>query len=471
MGEALVEIYRPVLDTMRQFHKDAAQIRCIVGPVGSGKTTAAAWDICYFLPHMFLEQHGIKRTKWVVVRNTYTELRDTTQETLFEWFPWGQRLKQANEYMLHYPNGIAVLILFRSCDRPQDIKKFKSLEITGYWIDESVEVAEEVKNMLKTRIGRYPKKCPARFGIETTNPPDIEHPLYSMFKWNVPPPGPVPSGEPLKKHVGFWQPPRENEANLRPGYYDDLIADYRDSPDWALMYVDGKPGFIVEGKPVYNNFKRKHHVALESLAWSMGKLYLGWDNTGLCPACVVVHVPTPMRPQVLREYWSDKMGIVDFTRYVIAQLNMDFPGHPSVDHWADPAGATRFSKKEGGYTSNEELMAGEGVAVQASEQNFKARVESVDQSLARIDGLLIDPSCTRLINGFVGGYCYPKNAAIMGEYMENVLKNRYSHVHDALQYVMVKLFKPVLREDARSPLPALRQKKAEAYNPHEYGIT
>ena len=65
---------------------------------------------------------------------------------------------------------------------------------------------------------------------------------------------------------------------------------------------------------------------------------------------------------------------------------------------------------------------------------------------------MIDPRCIRLINGFLGGYCYPENKSIMGEYLPNVLKNKYSHVHDALQYLMVKIYKPPMRRDIRTRL-------------------
>ena len=41
--------YRPV-PTIDAFHMHPGQIRGIVGPVGSGKTTGATWDICRYLP-------------------------------------------------------------------------------------------------------------------------------------------------------------------------------------------------------------------------------------------------------------------------------------------------------------------------------------------------------------------------------------------------------------------------------------
>lgn len=185
------KVYRP-LPTIERFHRSPAQIRCIVGPVGSGKTSGATWEICNYLPEFLFKQYQIIGTRWVVVRNSYRELQDTTMRTVFDWFSWGDHKKQENIYTLQYPDGFSAELLFRSCDNPDDIKKFKSLEVTGYWIDESIEVPGEVKRMLKNRIGRYPQKCPVRFGIETTNPPDFEHPTYSEFAWDTPPPGPIP---------------------------------------------------------------------------------------------------------------------------------------------------------------------------------------------------------------------------------------------------------------------------------------
>ena len=430
--------YRP-LPTIREFHESPAQIRAIIGPVGSGKTSGAALEQCYYIPMFLAETYGIKKTRHVIVRNTYGELIDTTQKTVFEWFPSNQYKAQAKVMNINYENGVALEVLFRSCDRPEDIKKLKSLEATTYWIDESIEVPEEIKRMLKNRIGRYPKRCPVRFGIETSNPPDVEHPTYSQFKWNIPPPGPIPESKPLENHDGFWQPPYENVKNLRPGYYDDLRNDYKDNPDWIEIYIEGKPGIIVRGKLVYANFKRDYHEAKEPLIWSGGALYRGWDNSGNCPACVVIQVPSPNQCQVLAEFHSDKMGIVDFTNHVINQCNMRWPDSEYED-WGDPAGEAKFSKRGGGFTSNAQLMRECGIDIRPSEQNLTARIQAVDQLLGRIDGILIDPRCTRLLNGFLGGYCYPKLATRSDGYSDNIEKNRFSHVHDGLQYVVMKLF-------------------------------
>lgn len=441
------KVYRP-LPTIERFHRSPAQIRCIVGPVGSGKTSGAAWEVCDYLPEFLFQQYQITSSRWVVVRNSYRELQDTTMRTVFNWFSWGDHKKQENIYTLNYPDGFSVEILFRSCDNPDDIKKFKSLEVTGYWIDESIEVPEEVKKMLKNRIGRFPQMCPVRFGIETTNPPDFEHPTYSEFAWDTPPPGPIPQGQPLKNHVGFWQPPRENERNLRPRYYDDLISDYKDSPDWIATYVQGKPGIIVQGKLVHNNFRRDLHVAKEPLVWAKGELWRGWDNSGNTPACVVVQMPRPRHIQVLKEFYTDKMGLVDFAEWVKTECNISYPGARYQD-WADPAGENEYSKKEGGFTSNAKLMREIGINVKPSEQNWTARKESLETELGRIDGILIDSGCTRLINGFIGGYHYPEIGKT-GTYATKPEKNKFAHVVESLQYVVLKI-----TGQQRRPLPPL----------------
>ena len=451
------------LPTIREFHRDDSPVRCIVGPRGSGKTTAALVEICWFLPLHLKRKYGIKRSRRVVVRNTYDQLESSTMQTLLQWFPYGSLSGKPPNYLIRHPSphsDVVVELLLRSCERAQDVRKFKSLELTGYFIDESIEVDENVKRMLKACIGRYPPKVPVRYGIETTNPPDVDHPTYSQFAWNVPPPGPVPAGRPLSGHAGFWQPPYENKENLRDGYYEEMRQDYADNPDWVDTYIEGKPGAVISGRTVYKNFRRDYHVAKESLVWDGQPLYRGWDDSGNCPACVVVMVPAPLRLHVLKEFWTDKEDIVSFGKRVVNSCNMAFPGGDWED-WGDPMGEQKYSRREGGFTSNAELLRNEcGIDVLPSEQNLTARIYSVENQLARIEGLLVDPSCTRLINGFLGGYCYPEHKSIMGEYSPNILKNKYSHVAESLQYIAVKLFESKPRRE----LVSSRMRDDEPYS-------
>jgi hypothetical protein len=83
-------------------------------------------------------------------------------------------------------------------------------------------------------------------------------------------------------------------------------------------------------------------------------------------------------------------------------------------------------------------MSEEGVKPIPAEQNFTARIQAVERYLSRIDGMLIDPSCHILINGFLGGYAYPE-IGTSGYYSDKPIKNKYSDVHDGLQYLTTGL--------------------------------
>jgi hypothetical protein len=477
------------LPTLKKFHKCRDEIRAVVGPVGSGKTAAGAVEVCFRIPLMLYNRYGIDRTRWIVLRNTYPMLIDSTQRTFFEWFPpvlYGTYNKNDKEYKIQYtttdkngePCELFIDILFRSCDNPNEVEKFRGYELTGYLIDEADQVHEDIKLILKQRIGRFPKfqiwrkvlkhshrelkglsdkelhkvvsenldLYQTAFGIELTNPPSTESPLYYTFRWATPVPGPKPEKKPLENHTGFWQPPYENIRNLRPGYYDRMREMYGNARDWIERYIEGKPGIILKGKNVYHNFSRNRHEAASKLLWvESTPLYRGWDHTGHHPACVVVQMPRPRQIQVLAEFYSEFENINTFAKRVAAVCETRFPGASWTDY-GDPAGWQKISTKDGGWTSHTKMIEEAiGIILIASEQNLDVRINAVDDQLMEIvppDGepaLLVDPDCVRVINGFIGGYYYPQLRQELDLFSDKPLKNKYADVHDALQYVTVKL--------------------------------
>ena len=494
------------LPTMVGFHASDAEMRCLVGPIGSGKTTAAIQEVGVLLPRHLANTYGITETRWAIVRKTYRELMDATFASVQDWLSFGEWHAAKMTMTLNYPPSrgcnypLHVELLFRSCNRPEDMEKFKGLEITGYWIEESVEVNEEVKRMLRGRIGRYPRRSSVRFGIETTNPCDIEHAIYWEHNWvptgpdwevfrcnrimeminggatpaeaeakypkiadpkllekditgrftpfTVPGPRPDKKKKPTAKYLGWWQPPHENDANLKEGYYEALMEDYGNNREWLHMYVEGKPGVRVLGRVVYANFNQARHVSRDPLESNGTPLYLGWDNSGNSPACVVCQMAGPLQLRVLWEFFSMREGIVDFTRQLLTDLEQMYPGYIMGGNWGDPAGGAKFSRGTGGQTSNAQLQFEEcGLIIIPSEQNLFVRISSVESMLARADGVIIDPRCTRLINGFIGGYCYPEKVGVANEFLQNPIKNPFSHLHDALQYLCAKLFTVRKRQD------------------------
>jgi len=434
------------------------------------------------LPRHIAQTYGITHTRWAVVRKTLDRLMDTDWFEVDSWFPGNVWHAQRKVMELHHPGtkdcpALFVELYFRSNDQPDSMDKFRSLNLTGFWIDEAHEVHESAKQMLATRIGRFPKGCPVRYGIETSNPMPIDHIMYRKFKWvgsqidaktgeleMKRPPGPIPPTPPVQGYIGWWQPPGENVENLRPGYYDDLARDFPESPEMLDVLIGGKPGYKPEGKGVYANFRIGVHMAEAPIAWAealdrntgqMGHapLLAGWDNNGIEGlACVVGQRTGPFSFQVLREFHNDRMGIVDLTWMVLSELEHGFPGY-TCTHYCDPAGFAKQSSDNGsGRLTSPATMQREicGLTMVSSMQELDLRINSVDMLLARIGGMLIDPSCTRLINGFQGGYVKEENVRMgINEFKDRPKQNKFSHVHSALQYLVTPVFYPAMAAEVR----------------------
>lgn len=73
--------YRPPGATAREFMLSKAYVRGIRGPVGSGKSTLCCAEIMRRASEQRPGSDGIRRTRWVVVRNTQPELKTTTIKT------------------------------------------------------------------------------------------------------------------------------------------------------------------------------------------------------------------------------------------------------------------------------------------------------------------------------------------------------------------------------------------------------
>ena len=78
-------------------------------------------------------------------------------------------------------------------------------------------------------------------------------------------------------------------------------------------------------------------------------------------------------------------------------------------------------------------------------------------------GFLIDRRCPSLIKGFEGGYHY-KRMEVSGErYADKPDKNMYSHIHDALQYLMLGAGEGRQLMSNHKPIQAFNAKKASMF--------
>lgn len=420
---AQVTVAYKALPTLAAFHRSDDPTRCVVGPFGSGKSVAAIIELA-------MNSRLSVNTRYVCVRKTYRMLQDTVIKTFFEWIPKtaGQWREADMTFTMDTPGRGKAEFLFRSAESPEDIEKFKGLEISGYWLDEAVEMPSEVKLVLQGRL-RYPKEHTRFIGVLTTNPCDTEHWIYRDFVAN-----------PLPGHKYFKQPWDENKPNLRAGYYEEMAAAYRDRPELLRRYVYGEWGSVFHGKQVYPEFNFDFHVAKAPLAPVQGvQIVRGWDF-GLSPACIFTQVHPNGQWLVLREIYSDDSSIDEFGDAVVSFANREFRGFEFVDV-GDPAGRARAATDE---SSCYDILAAKQIyCKQAATNALMPRLEAVKRKLVRTfkgrPALVIDPRCKRLIDGFSGGYGF-KPIGNSGQFTEKPEKNQYSHIHDALQYAALDQF-------------------------------
>lgn len=223
--------------TVSRFMDSDKFVRAIIGPVGSGKSSGCIVEIVRRAAEQAPGPDGIRRTRWAIIRNTYPELRDTTRKTFEQWIPaeMGRWHEQEFSFEMRF-NDVHAEVLFRALDRPADVKKLLSLELTGAYINEGREIPKDILDVLQTRVGRYPAKKdggPTWFGVwMDSNPWPTNGEMYDLFSKQRPP------GFELFEQPGGRSPDAENVENLPAGYYDRLT--HGKDAEWVSEYVDGK---------------------------------------------------------------------------------------------------------------------------------------------------------------------------------------------------------------------------------------
>jgi hypothetical protein len=447
--------YRPS-STLAAFHESNAFVRGVMGPVGSGKSSAMCMEL--FRQALLQSPHeGVSRTRFAVIRNTYAELRTTALKTWRNWVcdvscsytgdgPVTARLR--------LPFGDCLIdseILFLALNRPGDVKKLLSLELTSAWINEAREVPKEVVDGVTARVGRYP---PSRLGgpdrcglIMDTNPPDDDHWWYALAEEERPADWAFFQQPPaLIRQKGTWRPNplAENAEHLPDGHGYWLRQVAGKTEQWIKVYVLGQYGTIQTGRPVYPEYDDGRHSTSAELSAVCGRpLVLGWDF-GLTPACVVTQESADGRLLILDELCSKDMGIRRFSRTVVKPLLLRKYPQYHVLSVGDPAGRARAQTDE--RTCMDELREAGLPTRPAPSNNFTARREAVAGFLSAFpDGkpaFLMSPGCKNLRKGFLGGYRFERiEAAGEAAYKDAPVKNAASHIHDALQYAALFIAK------------------------------
>ena len=394
----------------------------------------------------------VRYSRGLILRATYPELRSTVIKSFQEWFPesvapinWASPITAKFDFWLADKTRVKCEVLFLALDRPEDVGKLKSLELTWAGISEMSESPKAVFDMVTQRVGRYP---PQRWGGPTwygvfgdTNMPDTDHWIYQMFEEQKPKDFKIfkqPGGLEEKNGAYFDNPAAENIQNLPGGhgYYHKQIAGK--AKEWIKVYALAKYGVVSTGKPVYSQYNDDIHC--KEIQPYVGKpLLLGLDFGH--PAAVIAQVSPTGQLRIYADLVEDStMGIQQFSRDILKPfLAMNFPNY-KFNCVGDPAGVRRADSDE---KTAFQILAAEGfIAMPAITNETKQRQEAVKKYLTKMvadgqPGLLVSPNAKFVRKGFLGGYHF-KRVQIAGweaQYRDVPNKNDYSHAHDALQYV------------------------------------
>lgn len=269
---------------------------CVFVTGNSGTSSAGCMRIWLQACEQEPDFDGVRRSRWIVTRDTYKELRETTIRTWLEWFPeneWGvfiraepgyhqlRKYKNGSWHLRDHPSGDGTkvdceVIFLAIPDADVAEAVLASYEITGFFRNEAQFCEKAIIDELLSRCSRYPsmKNGPGATwygGFADMNAPVEGHWIPYMrgdlpipaelseeeradfdkpedWEFLIQPPGLIEVRDDDGKVKYQPNPRAENQANLRESYLDKIKGKPK---SWIDRRVMNKVGLYVHGKPVY----------------------------------------------------------------------------------------------------------------------------------------------------------------------------------------------------------------------------
>lgn len=442
-------LYEPQGETLEQYILSRVRRTVIRGPLGSGKTNASCWKGFRIACEQAPDAEGIRRSRGIAVRNTYSDLMSTTIKDWLDMFgDIGRYVGGGREPPTHYlafemedGTSVEAEVMFIAFDRPEHVKKARGLQATWVWLNEMKELPKAIVDMLDLRVGRYPKDVPPTwYGIfGDTNSPDDDHWLYTLAEEDKPegwcflsqPGGVVRQGD---RYVP--NPYAENLVNLPPGYYENGMQGKK--LDWVKVNLANEYGFVIDGKPVHPDYADSLHCKPFDVNPRL-PIFIGMDF-GLTPAAVFAQRKAMGGWRVHSELVATSMGARKFGEEIKRHIAVSYPDMDIREISGDPAGDQR-SQSDDEDTPFRILRAAGLEARPAPTNDTALRYGAVDEALTRIidgePGILVHPQCKTLRKALAGGYCFRRMQVSGERYADKAEKNMFSHVAEALQYLLV----------------------------------
>lgn len=479
-------------------------LTAIIGPVGSGKSTAAILTLIKRCSEQPLH-NGVRRSRVCFVRRYGPELITTTLETFLQVLPeskmkFNYPIRGKLDFINDKGEIVLIELLFLPVSNKDDTKRLRSLEITYGFIDEANQVPQDVLAVLQDRVGRYPPRlaggCNDSGVIIATNAFTSDHWLrqflYKKFEVISPPTGDyvlnddvllvrqppavlqfgtehdaqeflktVPVNliadshhhfKPTKSVNGFWfitNPYADNLENLPVNYYSRVIPT-KTSHDINVNYMNHLMSDAYNDSACYPMFNPDIHIVDSMPDLQKADLIaLGWDF-GLTPACSINAVyknkqnPAEFTIYTIAEVYRENTGLERFVPEVIFKLHtLGIKHDTDTISYMDVAGQQRAQSNEStcqGILLNNNFTLGGTIT-----QNIVSRLEGVRNRLYADGGYFIHRDCSNMITGYMGEYKFSEATAAKGILKPD--KNMYSHLQDSFQYTVLGVLAEFIEPD------------------------
>lgn len=439
--------------TCAQFMRSNAFGRIIAGPVGSGKTTCCIFEVLRRAIEQSPGKDGLRHTRFAVVRYTLKQLKDTVLKDCRQWLGGlGEWKVSEGVFHLRFADVQSELV-FLPLEDAADQARLLSMQLTGAWLSECIEMDYSVVAPISGRLGRYPSGVhgePTWLGlIADTNFPSIGSPWHRAMtepnpEWSIhlQPSGLSSEAENLPYLLQTEETvklPIDDPKRLAQGrtYYQRLVNLHGIESDWVARYVKAEYGEDPSGTAVFRgSFNLNFHVVDDTAPIPGYPLIIGQDF-GRDPCSVICQVDHLGRLVVHEEVMALDTGLeIHINRNLRpALLGQKFLGMRFAVV-GDPAGRQRSAITE---ESCFDALKRMGLpAFPAPSNDIDTRLRAVEAFLMRQanggPALIINRhKCPVLVRAMNGGYRFSRSK--IGVRKPKPDKNEYSHIADALQYV------------------------------------
>lgn len=450
--------------TIAKFLLDSTSlVRCVVGPVGSGKSMGVIMELF----RRSVQQApfgGVRRTRWALIRNTLQQLKSTVlSDVLLYLGPLVRHHVSDSKIVLSFPlpDGTRVESewLLVPLDRPEDQQRLLSLQLTGAWVNEAREVPIDILMALLGRCGRYPSKLlggPSWYGVVLdTNPWAVSSAFHESFVLDVKP------GWRLYRQPGGLEPDAENVENLPPNYYDNL-SHGRD-PEWVQVHVHGEWGSDLSGQAVFRrSFNPEVHVVdLETPVINPFRPIMIAMDFGRTPTALVAQIGNDGCLWFLDEVLSEDMGLRQMVRTKLKPVLYSEPyeGRRAFII-ADPAGAQKSQLAE---ENAFDVLREEGFrAYPAPTNDVSRRLLALEKLFMSSAGVKISRQrCPKLVRALAAEYKYRrKKTGDLDDLPEK--SHPWSDLADCAQYAALGVNGNYTAMDLRRQTPPAPRRRVNA---------